>query len=109
MGSERGAYGEPVAAACSNENVPSGIFQTISEGAVAYSVKAPRPLTVSKQKRFLQVNERSPVPFRWNARISRRLTAVDGRADLISDLEIDFEVWSELLDLSCEVAPDVRA
>jgi hypothetical protein len=36
------------------------------------------------------------------------LTTDDGRTDIISDLEIDFEVRSELHDFPCEVASDVR-
>lgn len=45
-------YGEPVAAACSNESAPWGTFQTISENAFAYSVNAPRPLTESREQRL---------------------------------------------------------
>ena len=40
-------------------------------------------------------------------RISRVLTSSDGRTDSISNLEIDFEIRSELYDLSCQVTPDV--
>jgi hypothetical protein len=41
------AYGIPVAAASSKEYVPSGTFQIMSENALAYSAKAPRPLVSS--------------------------------------------------------------
>ena len=41
--------------------------------------------------------------------MTRALTPSDGRTDFVSDLDIDLEVWSELYDLSCEVAPDVSA
>ena len=37
------------------------------------------------------------------------LTPSDSRADFVPDLDIDFEVWSELYDLSREVASGVSA
>lgn len=42
-----------------------------------------------------------------DAQITRALTTSDRCTDSISDLDIDFEVWSELYDFSYEIAPDV--
>jgi hypothetical protein len=43
-----------------------------------------------------------------DTRIARRvLTTGNGSADFISNLDIDFEIWSELYDLSSIVTPDV--
>ena len=39
--------------------------------------------------------------------MARSLTAGDGRSDSVSNLNVDFEIWSKLHDLSREVAPDV--
>jgi len=44
-----------------------------------------------------------------DAGIARGLTPGDGRADPVANLDIEFEVWSELYDLSCEVTPGVSA
>ena len=43
------------------------------------------------------------------AGITRGHTPSDSRAHSVSDLDIDFEVWSELYDFSCEIAPGVGA
>ena len=95
-----------MATACSNESVPWGIFQMRSDGALAYSAKPPRPLALSRENGW--GGQQSPtIPV--DARISRMLTPSDSRADFLSNLDIDFEVWSELYDLSCEVAPGVSA
>ena len=43
-----------------------------------------------------------------DTRIARRvLTTGNGSADFISNLDIDFEIWSELYDLPTIVAPDI--
>ena len=95
-----------MATACSNESVPWGIFQTRSDGALAYSAKPPRPLALSREN-GLGRSAGPTIPV--DVRIARMLTPSDGRADFVSDLDIDFEVWSELYDLSSEVAPGVSA
>lgn len=99
-GVERETYGEPVATASSNESVPWGIFQTRSENALAYSVKAPRPLAASRKH---------SCSGSADACITQALTTNESRADTISDLEIYFEIRSELYDFSRQVAPGVSA
>ena len=72
---------------------------------MTYSENAPRPLTASEQNEYSE----SKKTYTWGSGVGRVLTTSDGRADGISDLEINFKVWSEFHDLSCQVASDVSA